>query len=159
MSKKNYLNRHSELISESSQQVEKTLKRVQGDYGKSRKLIAQKGFTIIEIIIVMAIGALILLMSFAVINTGQRSKRDTQRKADLAKINQDIASVANNSHGILPTTLSGLPLPPGGGAYTPHYTAVSTACPGKDHVYYERLGARSYKIKICLEAGDYTEDH
>lgn len=121
------------------------------------------GFTIIEIIFVIAIGGLILIMSFLAISSAQRNKRDTQRKADLASINQNIGSWTSENHGILPADLSSItmPTPPSGGSYSAHVTTnVSTsACPDENHIYYQRINDRSYKIKICLEAGDYTEEH
>lgn len=121
------------------------------------------GFTIVEIIFVIAIGGLILVMSFMAISSAQRNKRDAQRKADLSKINQDIGSWTSENHGILPADLSSITMttPPGGGSYTAHVTPnVSTStCLGENHIYYQRINDRSYKIKICLEAGDYTEEH
>ena len=161
-------NRHSEFISESSLQTNQILKRVQDDshikggYRESRQSTVRTGFTIVEIIFVIAIGGLILVMSFMAISSGQRSKRDAQRKTDLSRINQAIIANANQTTGgILPTHLGGitLPTPPNGGSYIVTVGAVTTTCSGANRIYYERTSDRSYKIKICLESGDYTEEH
>lgn len=45
---------------------------------------SKKGFTIIEVVLVLAIGGLIFLMVFIALPALQRSQRDTQRKDDLA---------------------------------------------------------------------------
>ena len=46
---------------------------------------SKKGFTIIEVVLVLAIGGLIFLMVFIALPALQRSQRDTQRKDDLAR--------------------------------------------------------------------------
>jgi prepilin-type N-terminal cleavage/methylation domain-containing protein len=51
----------------------------------SRK-INQKGFTIIEVLIVLAIAGLIMLIVFLAVPALQRNSRNTQRKNDVAKI-------------------------------------------------------------------------
>ncbi len=178
--------RHSEFISES--QANQILKRVQDDsalrgdnqghddshikggYRESRQSTVRTGFTIVEIIFVIAIGGLILVMSFMAISSGQRSKRDAQRKTDLSRINQNIVSWANNANsGIIPdptpppdnlvTAASPVPQTPNGGNYAISYNSVTTTACTVNNVYYERTSDRSYKIKICLESGDYTEEH
>ena len=49
---------------------------------------SKKGFTIIEVVLVLAIGGLIFLMVFIALPALQRSQRDTQRKDDLARFTQ-----------------------------------------------------------------------
>ena len=46
---------------------------------------SKKGFTISEVVLVLAIGGLIFLMVFIALPALQRSQRDTQRKDDLAR--------------------------------------------------------------------------
>ncbi len=132
------------------------------------------GFTIIEIIFVLAIAGLIMIMSFLAFSTAQRSKRDAQRKADLSKINQNIGSWTSENHGILPSTPSELqvasrndsadaasiPVTPEGGHYNVNVGSVSTDCDPStlNYIYYERINDRSYKIKICLESGEFSEN-
>jgi prepilin-type N-terminal cleavage/methylation domain-containing protein len=46
----------------------------------------EKGFTIIEVVLVLAIAGLIFLVVFLALPQLQRSRRDTQRKSDLTKV-------------------------------------------------------------------------
>lgn len=46
----------------------------------------QKGFTIIEVVLVLAIAGLIFLMVFIALPALQRSQRDTQRKNDMSRV-------------------------------------------------------------------------
>lgn len=48
--------------------------------------ITKKGFTIIEVVLVLAIAGLIFLMVFLALPALQRSQRDTQRKQDVAMV-------------------------------------------------------------------------
>lgn len=45
-----------------------------------RKKIQKNGFTIIEVVLVLAVAGLIFLMIFLALPALQRSQRDTQRK-------------------------------------------------------------------------------
>ena len=46
----------------------------------------KKGFTIIEVVLVLAIAGLIFLMVFIALPQLQRAQRDTQRRNDLARV-------------------------------------------------------------------------
>ena len=50
------------------------------------KNLTKKGFTIIEVVLVLAIAGLIFLMVFLALPARQRSQRDTQRKQDVAMV-------------------------------------------------------------------------
>src|ERR1700743_2113940 len=62
----------------------------------------QEGFTIIEVLIVLAIAALILLIVFLAVPALQRNARNTQRKNDVASLVSAISESVNNSNGQLP---------------------------------------------------------
>lgn len=64
----------------------------------------QKGFTIIEVLIVLAIAAVILLIIFLAIPALQRNSRNTQRKADAATYVAAINEWQNNNGGVNPTS-------------------------------------------------------
>lgn len=64
----------------------------------------QKGFTIIEVLIVLAIAGLILLIVFLAVPALQRNSRNTQRKDDVAKIIGAVNEWQNNHNGTLPTS-------------------------------------------------------
>ena len=56
----------------------------------------KKGFTIIEIVLVLAVAGLIFLMIFVALPALQRSQRDTQRKRDFAIIKAAILNLQTN---------------------------------------------------------------
>lgn len=64
----------------------------------------QKGFTIIEVVLVLAIAALIFLMVFIALPSLQRSQRDTQRRDDLGRISTQINSYQSSNRGSIPST-------------------------------------------------------
>ena len=51
-----------------------------------RKNFQKNGFTIIEVVLVLAVAGLIFLMVFLALPALQRSQRDTQRKSDIARL-------------------------------------------------------------------------
>ena len=62
----------------------------------------QKGFTIIEVVLVLAIAGLIFLMVFIALPALQRSQRDTQRRDDVSKFVSQLTSYSTNNKGALP---------------------------------------------------------
>ena len=62
----------------------------------------QKGFTIIEVVLVLAIAALIFLMIFIALPALQRAQRDTARKQDQNKVATAITTWRGNHRGALP---------------------------------------------------------
>lgn len=65
----------------------------------------QKGFTIIEVLIVLAIAGLILLIVFLAVPALQRSSRNTQRKNDASSVGSAVANFISNNGGSLPISL------------------------------------------------------
>lgn len=63
----------------------------------------EKGFTIIEVLIVLAIAGLILLIVFLAVPALQRSARNTSRKNDAAALLGAINEYTDNNAGALPT--------------------------------------------------------
>lgn len=66
----------------------------------------QKGFTIIEVILVLAIAALIFLMVFIALPALQRGQRDTARKQDVGDVASAITNYTSNNQGQFPTASS-----------------------------------------------------
>lgn len=64
----------------------------------------KKGFTIIEVVLVLAIGGLIFLMVFIALPALQRSQRDTQRRNDLGAFTTALNQYMTNNRGAVPTT-------------------------------------------------------
>lgn len=63
----------------------------------------ETGFTIIEVVLVLAIAGLIFLMVFIALPALQRNQRDTQRKNDLSRAMTALNSFASNNRGAVPT--------------------------------------------------------
>ena len=62
----------------------------------------KKGFTIIEVVLVLAIAGLIFLMVFIALPALQRSQRDTQRRNDMARLATALTQYQANNGGGLP---------------------------------------------------------
>ena len=63
-----------------------------------------KGFTIIEVVLVLAIAGLIFLMVFIALPALQRSQRDTQRRSDFSRFISQLENYQANNRNALPTT-------------------------------------------------------
>ncbi len=63
----------------------------------------QSGFTIIEVVLVLAIAALIFLMIFIALPALQRGQRDNARKQDASNVASGLNSYRGNKRGQLPT--------------------------------------------------------
>jgi prepilin-type N-terminal cleavage/methylation domain-containing protein len=72
---------------------------------KSRK--AGAGFTIIEVLIVLAIAGLILLIVFLAVPALQRNSRNTAIKNDVQNVVGGVSEYQGANNGALPTSVSG----------------------------------------------------
>jgi len=70
---------------------------------------SKKGFTLIEVILVLAIAALIILMVLLTLPAVQRAQRDTARKDDVGKIISAFTEYMSNNRGAAPQVSSGDP--------------------------------------------------
>ena len=70
---------------------------------KQRQINSKKGFTIIEVVLVLAIAALIFLMVFIALPALGRSQRDTQRRDDLSRMAAALTNYQSNNAGSNPT--------------------------------------------------------
>jgi prepilin-type N-terminal cleavage/methylation domain-containing protein len=66
------------------------------------KLKDTKGFTIIEVVLVLAIAGLIFLMVFIALPALQRNQRDSARKAEVGTIASAITTYQSNNRGQAP---------------------------------------------------------
>lgn len=64
--------------------------------------IERGGFTIIEVVLVLAVAGLIFLMVFIALPALQRSQRDTQRRENLGAVTKAITNYQTNNNGKLP---------------------------------------------------------
>ncbi len=67
----------------------------------------EKGFTIIEVVLVLAIAGLIFLVVFLALPQLQRSRRDTQRRSDTGRILASLETYASNHNGTYPSLGTG----------------------------------------------------
>jgi prepilin-type N-terminal cleavage/methylation domain-containing protein len=72
-----------------------------------RQLKKEKGFTIIEVLIVLAIAGLILLVVFLAVPALQRNARNTQRTEDAGNILSSVSEYIANNNGQLPSGSGG----------------------------------------------------
>lgn len=69
----------------------------------SKAELKQKGFTIIEVVLVLAIAALIFLMVFIALPALQRNQRDQARKGVQSKVATAVTTYQSNKRNSLPT--------------------------------------------------------
>lgn len=62
----------------------------------------QKGFTIIEVVLVLAIAGLIFLMVFIALPALQRGQRDSQRKTDISRAITQLSQYQSSNRNNLP---------------------------------------------------------
>ena len=72
-----------------------------------QKTSSKRGFTIIEVVLVLAIAGLIFLMVFLALPALQRSQRDTQRRSAYSEFLTQISNYQSNNRGRLPGGSSG----------------------------------------------------
>lgn len=72
------------------------------------KILARKrGFTIVEVALVLAVAGMIMLAIFIALPAVQRTERDAERQEDLAEIIRGIKSYQSNNRGALPSGVNG----------------------------------------------------
>jgi prepilin-type N-terminal cleavage/methylation domain-containing protein len=118
-----------------------------------------QGFTIIEVVLVLAIAGLIFLMVFLALPALQRGQRDTQRKNDLSRIDTQLNNFQNSNRGAVPdenkltapgtgfvaryldgsgdTAGSEYVDPSSGDGYVLEYHAGLTDVPADGHIFYK----------------------
>ena len=67
------------------------------------KLNSKRGFTIIEVVLVLAIAGLIFMMVFLALPALQRSQRDTQRRDDMSRVISQLQQYQSNNRGAIPS--------------------------------------------------------
>lgn len=121
---------------------------------------SKKGFTIIEVVLVLAIAGLIFLMVFVALPALQRSQRDTQRRDDMARVATAINQYQTNNGGKLPTNGEDFIskylrvggdefVDPSGEPYTARVVAVDTSNKGEAS---NNMNSGSFEITIYTPA-------
>ncbi len=126
------------------------------------KLNNKKGFTLIEIVIVLAIAALVLAAVLLAVSGAQKARRDTQRKNDAGSYAAALEQYASNTSGDYPATGVALASTyfdrkdPGSGSVY----AVVSAAPSVGQIQYvlgvdcaAAASGRYYALTVGLEQG------
>ncbi len=146
---------------------------------KSKKL-NKKGFTLIEVVLVLAIGGLIFLLAFLAFSQASKNRRDTARRADAGRFVSETQNYMgdNGSGNVAPTqaifnstiqtTYLGSPKAPDGNSYNfttalaatndVLYTPGAATTPPAGCTAGTTLGAGDYKVQIQLEKGIACRD-
>lgn len=67
---------------------------------KAKKIRSNKaGFTLIEVVLVLAIGGLIFLLAFIAFGQATKNRRDTQRRSAAARVVSEIENAKGDSNG------------------------------------------------------------
>lgn len=115
----------------------------------------QKGFTIIEVLIVLAIAGLIMLIVFLAVPALQRNSRNTQRTNDASLISAAVNECLNNNNGQVGSCND-----PGGGQLTSYIdtTKLQQLTDGADEAginsYALAFGSRCDSSGANAETGD-----
>lgn len=139
----------------------------------------RKGFTLIELMIVLAISGLIIGLVLVAASAAQRNGRDTTRRADTQKLATAIEQWASNHNGALPkdgAELNGLSAsgyidankfkdPSTNEAYSLGFISPAQAVPdppfwdfglGRMYYVYDSASPGTYKLITKLESGKFT---
>ena len=142
-----------------------------------KQLNNKKGFTLIEVVLVLAIGGLIFLLAFLAFQQVSTNRRDTQRRSDVARFVGEVQNYIGDSNstqapdaatfnGNIKTNYLKNPTGPDGNAY------IFGTTVGKDNVNYVKgaasqtfcdgstpmTGSSDFKITIGLEKGSSCRD-
>ena len=122
----------------------------------------KEGFTIIEVMIVLAIAGLIILIVFLAVPALQRNSRNTQRRNDAARVSGLIAEYVSNNNGQLPANAAAIPGVSGDLSYYTSVTDATAATTDVDVLGYVdgnacednalvAAGGRSYAVVFAVE--------
>jgi len=123
-----------------------------------------KGFTLIEVVIVLAIAGLIFVIVFLAVGAAQRSRRDNERRAAVSRLLAAAEQDAANEGGSVPTDCNDIGTAYSAGNYACSDSTTLTA----DNVHYEDgtnctggTSSRFARARINLETGGatYCEDN
>ena len=119
-----------------------------------KQLKKNQGFTIIEVLIVLAIAGLILLIVFLAVPALQRSARNQQRKTDVSAILSAAGTFVDNNNGTVPSKIA-----PGTDANNVTLTCSAGTCStdeAKVGIYTAGIGAGNGQIDGAVATGVQT---
>lgn len=65
----------------------------------STSKLNKRGFTLIEVVLVLAIGGLIFLLAFLAFGQATKNRRDTQRRSDAGRVISELQNASGDSNG------------------------------------------------------------
>lgn len=87
-------------------------------------LNSKQGFTIIEVVLVLAIAGLIFLMVFVALPNLQRTQRDTQRRDDISRLSTSLTQYITNNNKLPSGTVTALTIDENGTTPSGNRTAT-----------------------------------
>lgn len=131
------------------------------------KLFKNSGFTLIEVVIVLAIAGLIFVIVLLAVGQAQQARRDTQRKNDVNRLSAQLEQFASNNQGRYP---SGSDFTNSASTFRSSYVDTLTFedpstgqynfqqgtpnCSNPGDVFYQiDSNRRNYTLTMCLESG------
>lgn len=139
-----------------------------------QRLTKPQGFTLIEVVIVLAIAGLIFVIVFLAVGQAQAARRDTQRKNEANRLKAAIDQYSANNNGAVPTSSAQLSIvtgqyvdnlqDPATGDYTVSYSTTAPSDAGAMSYQNNRVcsgtamtnvgaNTRNYAILFWLERG------
>lgn len=119
----------------------------------------EKGFTIIEVVLVLAIAGLIFLVVFLALPALQRSQRDNQRRSDVGRAVAAVQSYQGNTNGKLPVDSSNNIIGSFAGDYLRSGGATFSDPTGGDYTFVRVAGtAGSDLVSQATVTGAATND-
>ena len=123
---------------------------------KEKGMRKRTGFTLIEVVLVLAIAGLIFLMVFIALPALQRSQRNTRRKSDLARISTAVTDYTTNNKKTPFSYMEGMTFVAIDDNFVPRY--IDETCKAKSSFEYNCTGdqfrdptGNEYEI-ICSDA-------
>jgi prepilin-type N-terminal cleavage/methylation domain-containing protein len=113
-----------------------------------KQIEGKRGFTIIEVVLVLAIAGLIFLMVFIALPALQRGQRDAQRKSDLTRISVQITNYLSSTRGSVPTETTF------GNFVTGYLDGESNNTAGPD--YKDPSTGNNYNVEFDTIPSDFT---
>ena len=104
----------------------------------------KKGFTIIEVVLVLGIAGLIFLMVFIALPALARNRRDTQRVSDISRLATAITNYQSNNSGAIPSD-----------KYGNYVSYLLISAEAKDKFVDPDGDPYSLSISSCREATSY----
>ena len=111
-----------------------------------KNIKVKSGFTIIEVVLVLAIAGLIFLMVFVAFPALQRSQQDTQRQTDISRLSTQITNFKTNNTNAIP----------GASAKNDNATVTITGASIDSNAKVNTRGTWAYFYKNYLLAGGDT---